>query len=67
MHIGPRPTFDIKKEAIEAHLLDFSENLYGKKIRLGFIRRLRDILRFETQDELKIQINNDITATKNIF
>jgi len=67
VHIGPRPTFDIEKEAIEAHLLEFSENLYGKKIRLGFIRKLRDILRFETQDELIYQIKNDIKITRKIF
>ena len=67
VHIGPRPTFDIEKETIEAHLLEFSENLYGKKIRLGFIRKLRDILRFGTLDELTNQIKNDIETTKKIF
>ena len=67
VHIGPRPTFDIEKEAIEAHLLEFSENLYGKKIRLGFIRKLRDILRFGTLDELTNQIKNDIKTTKKIL
>lgn len=67
VHIGPRPTFDIEKESIEAHLFEFSENLYGKKIRIGFIRKLRDILRFDTEDELTNQIKNDIKTTKKIF
>lgn len=67
VHIGPRPTFDIEKESIEAHLFEFSGNLYGKKIRIGFIRKLRDILRFGTQDELTNQIKNDIKTTKKIF
>ncbi len=67
VHIGPKPTFDIEKESIEAHLFEFSENLYGKKIRIGFIRKLRDISRFETQDELTNQIKIDIKTTKKIF
>ncbi|MBN1292617.1 MAG: bifunctional riboflavin kinase/FAD synthetase [Candidatus Latescibacteria bacterium] len=62
--IGSRPTFNIEYEAIEAHILDFTGNLYGKKIRIGFIKRLRDIFKFESQNELVNQINIDIKKAK---
>lgn len=61
-NIGTKPTFhgNACTRTVEAHLLDFSGNLYGKKINVCFIRRLRDEKRFNSVDELVEQIHKDI-------
>jgi riboflavin kinase/FMN adenylyltransferase len=67
VNLGPRPTFNIEKEAFETHLIDFDGDLYGKEVRAGFTRRLRDIRKFDTHEELKQQITSDIEQTKNLI
>ncbi|MHB9031330.1 MAG: bifunctional riboflavin kinase/FAD synthetase [Candidatus Latescibacterota bacterium] len=62
--IGPRPTFDNEEEAIEIHLPGFSGDLYDKHIRVGFIHRLRDIVRFDSPEALVKQIQKDIEESK---
>lgn len=49
---------------IEAHLLDFEGDLYGETLRLEFLRRLRDEKKFESLDDLKLQIVRDAVAAK---
>lgn len=49
---------------IEAHLLDFDGDLYGKTLRLEFLRRLRDERKFDSLDELKLQIVRDAAEAK---
>ena len=58
--IGPRPTFDLKEEIIEIHIPDFEGVLYGKILRVGFVRKLRNVEKFESQLALIKQIKNDI-------
>lgn len=67
VNLGTRPTFNIDSEALETHLIEFNGDLYDKAVRIGFIRRLRDIVKFNTQEELKHQINNDIEITKDLI
>jgi riboflavin kinase/FMN adenylyltransferase len=63
--IGVRPMFESRfGELIEAHLLDFSGDLYGRVLRLDFIARLRDELSFSTVDALKAQIEADVERTR---
>ena len=58
---GMRPTVNnTLKPIAEAHIIDFNENLYGKKVRLEIIKKIRDEKKFENLDELKAQINKDI-------
>lgn len=61
-NIGVRPTFDQQELVphVEAHLLDFDQDLYGKEIRLEFIHRLRDEQRFPNPQSLVAQIYQDI-------
>jgi riboflavin kinase/FMN adenylyltransferase len=68
-NIGFRPTFgeDLTNSRIEAHLLDFSEDLYGKEIELFFIDRLRDEMKFSDVDQLVEQIKQDIQKTRCIL
>lgn len=62
--IGPRPTFNISENSIEIHVPDFIGDLYGRDIRIGFIRRLRDIKPFDSPDSLVEQIRKDIEASR---
>jgi riboflavin kinase / FMN adenylyltransferase len=64
VNIGVRPTFGETELAIEAFLLDFSGDLYGRRLRLQFVRRLRDERRFPSVDALKAQIASDIEMAK---
>ena len=68
-NIGIRPTFDPKSDLtwVEAHLLDFNENIYGKVIQLDFIARLRDEQRFPDIQMLVDQIHQDIFRARNIL
>jgi riboflavin kinase/FMN adenylyltransferase len=59
-NIGTRPTFGGAKRMVEAHLLNYKGNLYGKEIRVEFVRKLRDERRFGSSDELKTQIERDV-------
>ena len=66
VNIGIRPTFDNRNndEIIEAHLIGFSDDIYGKNIILEFLDRLRDEQKFENVNLLIDQINKDVLETK---
>jgi riboflavin kinase/FMN adenylyltransferase len=68
-NIGVRPTFEEEGQGIviEAHLLDYSGDLYGEEIKLSFIRRLREERKFARPEELLAQIRQDIQAAKKIL
>ncbi|MBP7368603.1 MAG: bifunctional riboflavin kinase/FAD synthetase [Paludibacteraceae bacterium] len=60
MDIGYRPTFgDDNKLTIEVHIIDFNEDIYKKNIRIDFIRRLRNEIKFDTVEELIEQLYRD--------
>lgn len=69
VNIGINPTFTPDKQIpnVEAHLLDFRQDLYGEDVRLEFVERLRDELRFDSVDKLLEQIWKDIEDTKRIL
>ena len=62
--IGFNPTFEGSGHSIEAHLMEFGGDLYGHEVRLDFVRRLRDELKFNTVEELQRQIDNDVSETR---
>jgi riboflavin kinase/FMN adenylyltransferase len=67
-NIGTRPTFNGVGERLEVHILDFEpRSLYGVRIHVGFIERLRDERRFDSLDDLKAQIRADITAARGVL
>jgi riboflavin kinase/FMN adenylyltransferase len=68
-NIGFRPTFgdDLKSPRIEAHLLDFSGDLYGQRVRLSFVARLRDEMKFSEVSDLIAQIQHDVAQTRQIL
>lgn len=69
VNIGINPTFTPDKETpnVEAHLLDFDRELYGEELKLEFVQRLRDELKFEGVEALLEQINADIGETREIL
>jgi riboflavin kinase/FMN adenylyltransferase len=68
-NVGIRPTFtpDLPAPAIEAHLLDFSRDLYGQRIRLEFVEYLRSEKKFSNAEALVEQIQADIDLTRKIL
>jgi riboflavin kinase/FMN adenylyltransferase len=70
VNIGTNPTFTPGTGApltVEAHLLDFDRDLYGARLRLGFVARLRDERRFAGPDELVAVIRNDIARARELL
>lgn len=63
MHIGNRPTFG-RPPALEVHLLDFHGELYGQQLRVHFLKHLRGIIPFASQDELIARIHEDIALAR---
>lgn len=66
-NIGYSPTFDDRQFTVEVHILDFNEAIYGEKIRVNFVKRLRGEIRFAGVEELKHQIGKDIEAARRIL
>jgi riboflavin kinase/FMN adenylyltransferase len=62
--LGIRPTFGGGERRLEAYLLDFSGDLYGDRIRIELVRRLRDELRFASAADLSAQIAKDVDQTR---
>lgn len=68
VNIGYRPTVTESGEALlEAHILDFNEDLYGKTIEVIFRQKIREELKFSGLDELKSQISADVEQVREIF
>lgn len=67
VNIGIAPTIRNEDPTIEAYLLDFDGDLYGREIELVFRKHLRDEIRFPNVEELVAQIEKDIAATREFF
>ena len=67
--LGRRPTFyeDADQSLLEAHLLDFSDDLYGEPARVEFVARLRGEERFESVDDLVAQMERDCGDARRIL
>ena len=64
VNIGGRPTFGEAERQIEVHILDFGGDLYGRRLTVEFVARLREVRRFGSVDELRSQIARDIDAAR---
>jgi riboflavin kinase/FMN adenylyltransferase len=62
--LGVRPTFGGGPRKLEAYILDFSEDVYGKQATIAFVERLRDEIRFDSADDLAKQIAKDVEQTR---
>lgn len=59
MNIGTRPTFDGSHQTLEVNILHFDGDLYGKKVTVSFVERLRPERRFESPEDLAAQLHRD--------
>lgn len=59
LNIGTRPTFDNGARSIEVNIFSFSEEIYGEKLELEFLHRIRDELKFSSAKELVARIDQD--------
>jgi riboflavin kinase/FMN adenylyltransferase len=66
-NIGVKPTFGGTEVTIEAHLFDFSGDLYGQDLRVQFLERLRPEQRFGSVAELVGQIKRDVEAARTVI
>jgi riboflavin kinase / FMN adenylyltransferase len=60
LNIGFNPTFSDSERSIEVYILDFSENIYGKSVKVFFIDRIRDEVKFDTPEQLVGQVKTDV-------
>jgi riboflavin kinase/FMN adenylyltransferase len=64
VNIGNRPTFGGSESVVEAHLLDFSGDLYGRRMEVDFVTRLRSERKYTGIDELVEAIGKDVVAAR---
>ena len=68
MNIGINPTVDSNGQTkIEIHILDFDKNIYNQQVSFELIDFIRDEKKFNSVEELKLQITTDIAEIKNNF
>jgi riboflavin kinase/FMN adenylyltransferase len=65
--VGNNPTFDVNQLRVEAYLLDFDADIYGRELELHFIHRLRDERKFQAVDQLVEAMTRDVEKTRALF
>ena len=66
-NVGYNPTFDNSNFSFETHILDFDGDLVGKTIRIYFVKRIRDEIKFSSIEALALQLQKDIENTRKII
>ena len=61
-YIGRKPTFSSENTWIETHILDFSADIYGENITVHLSQKIRNEIKFVSEEALKIQIQKDIES-----
>ena len=67
LNIGMNPTFNNQEPSIEVHIFDFNKEIYGSKLSVELIDRIRNEKKFNNPDELKNQLAIDKIASLNIL
>ncbi|MEO5511583.1 MAG: bifunctional riboflavin kinase/FAD synthetase [Longimicrobiales bacterium] len=67
LHLGPRPTFPGLPPSIELHLFDFDGDLYGRRIRVDFVARIRDIAKFANVKQLITAMGADCESARELL
>ena len=66
-NVGDNPTFKVAKRRLEVFIDNFSGDIYGEEIAVGFVSKIRDEKTFASVDELKAQLNEDLAALRRFF
>ena len=67
MSIGTNPTFNGRERRVEAYLLDFSGDLYGERLAVDFVSRLREQRRYDGIEPLVAQITQDVAEARAVL
>ena len=59
MNIGTNPTINDKGRSIEVHFFEYNEDLYNHKLKIEFLKRLRNEQKFKNLEALKSQLRED--------
>lgn len=66
-NIGIRPMFELPTGLVEAHILDYEGDIYGKTVRVRPVRKIRDEMKFSSLDLLVAQIDSDCEEARKIL
>ncbi|MEE1259092.1 MAG: bifunctional riboflavin kinase/FAD synthetase [Paludibacteraceae bacterium] len=67
LYVGSRPTVNTGKISVEAYLFDFSDDIYGKKVNVCFMERIRESIKFNSVEDLKKQLEKDEIKAKQLM
>jgi riboflavin kinase/FMN adenylyltransferase len=67
INIGDNPTFKDTKRWVETFIINFEKNIYGKKIKIFFLERLRDEIKFENEEKLIKRMKIDLQYARKYF
>lgn len=66
-NLGTRPTVDGKKMFLEVNIFDFNKDIYGQYLKVEFVQKIRDEMRFDSLGQLKKQIEDDANQARKIL
>lgn len=66
-NVGNRPTVNGEKVLLEVYLFDFDRDIYGKHLHVEFVRKIRDELRFESVEAMRLKIVEDVAIARKIL
>jgi riboflavin kinase/FMN adenylyltransferase len=66
-NVGKCPTFDQEGKNVESYILDFDDDIYGQKINIRFLKKIREEKKFSSPEELTNQIQKDLALAKDYF
>ncbi len=64
VNIGKNPTFDAENRTVEAHIIDYNSDIYGENIKVEFLEKIRDEIKFSSVEDLILQISKDVALAK---
>ncbi|XVV02122.1 bifunctional riboflavin kinase/FAD synthetase [Actinosynnema sp. CA-248983] len=65
--VGTNPTFSGRERRVEAFVLDVDEDFYGQRVALDFVERLRGMEKFDSVDDLLVQMHKDVEETRGLL
>jgi riboflavin kinase/FMN adenylyltransferase len=65
--VGTNPTFDGRYRSVEAFVLDFDSDLYGQNLGVEFVQRLRGMVKFDSVEDLVVQMTDDVAHTRQLL
>ena len=66
-NVGMNPTFGNANRTVESYLFDLRGDLYGREIKIEFVHKIRDEIKFNNPGQLTLQINQDIQQAKEML